>query len=204
MEKMKKTIMALKILTALAVIFLLLSCNPLEKDSLSNTVLIVVSITGTDYEGNEANYLQSDVLRVNAETQQQYVTSDSAIATLKAEFLSPDPEATTSFYNNILVTRYVVTYTRSDGRNTPGVDVPYSFEGSLSTLVEIGETSQVSFIVVREVAKLEPPLSNLASGRDVGVLEVKARIDFYGHDMSNHTVKATGYLTIFFTNYIDI
>jgi len=201
---MKKTIMALKILTALAVIFLLLSCNPLEKDSLSNTVLIVVSITGTDYEGNEANYLQSDVLRVNAETQQQYVTSDSAIATLKAEFLSPDPEATTSFYNNILVTRYVVTYTRSDGRNTPGVDVPYSFEGSLSTLVEIGETSQVSFIVVREVAKLEPPLSNLASGRDVGVLEVKARIDFYGHDMSNHTVKATGYLTIFFTNYIDI
>jgi hypothetical protein len=92
---------------------------------------------------------------------------------------------------------------RSDGKNTEGVDVPYSFEGYLSTLVEINKTSEISFVIVRAVSKAEPPLSNLAEGRGEGVLEIQAKVDFYGHDLTNKNVKATGYLTIFFANYCD-
>jgi hypothetical protein len=53
------------------------------------------------------------------------------------------------------------------------------------------------------VAKLEPPLIALADGRAEGVLTCVAKIDFYGHDMINNKVKATGYLTIYFANYVD-
>jgi hypothetical protein len=69
--------------------------------------------------------------------------------------------------------------------------------------VEVGQSVEISFIVVRAAAKLEPPLLNLAEGRAEGTLNVTAKIDFYGHDLANRKVKATGYLTIVFANYID-
>jgi len=188
--------------TILALI-LLLSCNPIEDETKSDSLLIVEKITGTDLEGNEVNFLNSDVIKVNQDTGETYVTADAAKATLRATLLDPAPLMGASTYNDILVTRYVVTYTRSDGKNTPGVDVPYPIEGSLSALVRIDQTTDVSIIVVRETAKLEPPLRNLAIGRGDGVITATAKIDFYGEDMTKHKVKATGYLTIEFANYID-
>jgi hypothetical protein len=188
--------------TILALI-LLLSCNPIEDETKSDSLLIVEKITATDLEGNEVNFLNSDVIKVNEDTGETYVTADAAKATLRATLLDPAPLMGASTYNDILVTRYVVTYTRSDGKNTPGVDVPYPIEGSLSALVRIDQTTDVSIIVVRETAKLEPPLRNLAIGRGDGVITATAKIDFYGEDMTKHKVKATGYLTIEFANYID-
>ena len=184
-------------------LILLLSCNPIEDETKSDSLLIVEKITATDLEGNEVNFLNSDVIKVNEDTGETYVTADAAKATLRATLLDPAPLLGASIYNDILVTRYVVTYTRSDGKNTPGVDVPYPIDGSLSALVRIGQTTDVSIIVVRETAKLEPPLRNLAIGRADGVITATAKIDFYGEDMTKHKVKATGYLTIEFANYID-
>jgi len=188
---------------AILALILLLSCNPIEDETKSDSLLIVEKITATDLEGNEVNFLNSDVIKVNEETGETYVTADAAKATLRATLLNPAPLMGASTYNDILVTRYVVTYTRSDGKNTPGVDVPYPIEGSLSALVRIDQTTDVSIIVVRETAKLEPPLRNLAIGRGDGVITATAKIDFYGEDMTKHKVKATGYLTIEFANYID-
>ena len=193
----------LKITATLMAIFLLLSCNPIEKDTQSDTMLVVLNLTGIDIEDKEVNFVQSDVVSVDSETGQIYVTADAAKATLTAKSLEPEPALGTSNYSSILVTRYRVTYTRSDGKDKEGVDVPYSFEGSLSVLVEIDSTAEISFIIVRESAKLEPPLIYLREGRGEGPLTVQAKVDFYGHDLTNHKVKATGYVTIFFANYID-
>lgn len=199
---MKKTKNALKITAILMGLFLLFSCNPIEDESQSDSILIVVGMTGTDVEDNEVNFLQSDVVKVDTDTGAQYVTGDAAKVTFTAKLM--DPSVTeASVYNSIQVTRYTVQYIRSDGKNTEGVDVPYSFEGSLSAHVEVDATVETSFIIVREVAKLEPPLVDLVEGRGEGVLQVTAKVDFYGHDMTNKKVKATGYLTIFFANYID-
>ncbi len=41
---------------------------------------------------------------------------------------SPTAPTTANF---ITVDRYHVTFIRSDGRNKPGVDVPYPFDGAL-------------------------------------------------------------------------
>ncbi len=200
---MKKVKLTLTIIVILPFVLFLLSCNPIENESQSSSLLIVESLTGTDIEGNEVNLLESDVLKVDSSTGDTYITADIAKAILSAKLLQPDSLLGPSHHNNIMVTRYVVSYFRSDGKNTEGIDVPYSFEGSLSTLVEIDSSVTISFAIVRAVAKAEPPLVNLTEGRGEGVLQVTAKVEFYGHDMTNRNVKATGYLSIYFSNYID-
>jgi hypothetical protein len=203
MQKMKKAKNSLKIMAILSVVLLLFSCNPLENETESDSLLVVQSVTGTDIDGNTANYLQSDVQKIDDQTGQAYITADSAKATFKVSLLDPTPGLQSSQYHSVTINRYVVSYSRSDGHNTPGVDLPYSFEGSLSVQLDVGSTAAIAFIIVREVAKLEPPLINLVEGGEEGVLQVTAKVDFYGQDMANNKVKATGYLSIFFANYSD-
>ena len=200
MEKAKNS---LKIMAILSAVLLLFSCNPLENETESASLLVLQDLTGTDIDGSTVNYLQSDVQNIDSSTGQPYITADSANATLKASLLDPAPAAESSQYNSVTINRYVVSYSRSDGHNTPGVDIPYSHEGSLSVQMDIGSTASIAFIVVREVAKLEPPLINLVQGGEEIVLQVTAKVDFYGQDMVNNKVKATGYLNIFFANYTD-
>ncbi len=199
MRKMKN---CLKILVVIPAIFLLFSCNPIEDDSRSDSVLFVVSITGTDLEDNDVDYLQSDVVMIDIDTGNTTVAADDAKVMFSTESLDPEPWLGTSHYSDVFVTHYVVTYSRSDGKSQEGVDIPYSFDGSFSARVQIGSSTEVSFIVVRAVSKLEPPLINLTAGRGEGELKTTARIDFYGNDTLGNKVKATGYLTIFFANYI--
>jgi hypothetical protein len=195
MNNMKK---AWRIGFLLSAFLVLYCCNPVEDDSRSSSLLLVDSIIGADAQGNTGNFLQSDVLMSSGS-----VRADTAEATLRAETVDPDPLLGTSQYNDIVVTRYLVTYSRTDGKSVPGVDVPYPFEGSLSAVVNAGATSSVSFVIVREAAKLEPPLLDLADLGGEVVLTCTAKVEFYGHDLANRTVKATGYLTIYFANYAD-
>jgi len=194
----KKSKRTLFLLAVLPVILMLSACNPLEDDSKSSSFIIVESITGTDLSGNTASFLQSDVVLTNS-----IVTADLATANLRAALLDPAPILDPSQYNDIILDRYIVSYSRIDGKNQQGVDVPYAFEGSLSQILKIGSGVTLSFVVVREVAKLEAPLFDLVQNRAEGVIEATAKIEFYGHDMVNNKVMATGYLTIFFANYAD-
>lgn len=194
---------SVKIMAIIPVILFLISCNPIVSDSKSDSSLIITSMTGFDMEENEVNFIQSDVLYEDPDTGETSISSDQGIATFTAELLNPAPIFDPSHYNSIMVTKYTVSYFRSDGKTTEGVDVPYSFSGSLSALVEIGSTAEVTFVVVREVAKMEPPLLSLREGRGDGVIQATAKIEFYGHDMTNHNVKAIGYLTVFFDNYVN-
>jgi hypothetical protein len=201
---MKKTKCIFKILVVIPFLLTFFSCNPIENDSRSPSLLVVQEILGTDADGNEANFLQSDVIIQDPDDPtKSTIKSDSATVSFKASLLEPASVNGASQYNDITVTRYVVSYMRSDGKNTEGVDVPYSFEGYLTSYIAIGSTVSVSFVIVREVAKNEPPLVELAFGTQEGVLETTARVDFYGHDQANREVKATGYISIFFANYTD-
>jgi hypothetical protein len=194
---------ALSLAIILPLLLLLGACNKVENHSRSASMLLVEDIAGQDAAGNKASFLQSDVLKVDATTGTSTVVSDSAAVTFRVQMLDPTPVLGTSAYNDVMLDRYTVSFTRTDGRNTPGVDVPYPFEGALSTLVSVGSASTISLVVVREVAKLEPPLSRLVdSGAEV-VLQTSAKIVFYGHDLANNQVTATGYLSVFFANYAE-
>ena len=199
---MRKVKNWLKILVIVPAVFLLFSCNPIENDSRSDSVLLVLQITGTDVEDNEVNFLQSDVVVVDPDTGAATVAADAANVSFTAEPLDPDPLMGVSQYYDIFINRYVVSYSRSDGKNMEGVDIPYTFDGAVTARVQIGAQTDVSFVIVRAVSKLEPPLINLAKGRGEGELKVTARIDFYGNDAIGNKITATGYLTIFFADYI--
>jgi hypothetical protein len=192
---------ALKAAAVLSAAIFLVACNPVENKSQSASLLTVTRIRSTDALGNEVGFLQSDVLYVDPLTGAQSWRADAATATLSASTLEPDPRLGTSEYYDIQVTRYVVTYIRSDGMNREGVDVPYSFEAGLSILVSVGQPTDISFVIVREVAKQEPPLVGLRQALPGDELNVTAKVEFYGHDLANKEVKATGYLPVFFGNY---
>ena len=193
----------LEAVSLIAVSFFLAACNPIENKTQSASLLVVESIMGSDIDGIDADFLQSDVVRTDSVTGAQSWRADSANVTLSASMLDPDPLFGTSQYNDIQVTRYVVTYIRSDGKNIQGREVPYSFEGELSVLVRIGQLANVRFVIVREVAKQEAPLLSLYQAYQGDVLNVTARVDFYGHDLANKNVKATGFLPVYFANYAD-
>jgi hypothetical protein len=109
------------------------------------------------------------------------------------------PSAATEV-NAITITRYRVDYIRADGRNTPGVDVPYGFDGATTVTVTTGTTT-FGFQLVRVVAKEETPLRQLRISNSF--MTVLARVTFYGHDQAGNEVTATGSIQIDFGNFGD-
>ncbi|MGB9835568.1 MAG: hypothetical protein ACPLRX_02370 [Candidatus Saccharicenans sp.] len=192
-----KTTKGLKIVSLAALVILLISCNPLEKDYKSNSFIVIQSIIGKDNLGNDSTVVFSDVLTNNV------AYSDFVTVTLKAATLDPNPIMGTSQYSDIMLTRCVITYLPADGSAPQeGVNVPAHYEVSLSQLLPVGTNVSFPLMIVRDVAKVNPPLSALA-GDPTGLLECVARIDFYGHDLRNRDVTQVGFITVRFADYVD-
>ena len=102
----------------------------------------------------------------------------------------------------VLIQRYQVQYSRSDGRSVQGVDVPYTVTGLLSSAVDVATsgTEEVPIEVVRRQAKLDPPLSNI-TGFDI--VTMFATITISGQTVSGDTVTASGSMQIDFANFGD-
>jgi hypothetical protein len=103
--------------------------------------------------------------------------------------------------NDVTITRYHVDYIRADGRNTQGVDVPYSFDGGVTATIPGGGTTTFGFVLVRNVAKEEAPLVQLVSSSNL--ISVIGRVTFYGQDRTGNAVSATGDIFITFGNFGD-
>ena len=104
--------------------------------------------------------------------------------------------------NSVTVTRYHVDFKRSDGRNTPGVDVPYGFDGA--TTGTIGADGAVlTFVLVRAQAKLEAPLKALRGGGGAIVISTMAEVTFYGTDQNGNTVSVVGMISVNFADWGD-
>ncbi len=203
MKKQKSVLVfkaALAVLAALAA----LACNPIENNTQSASLLTVVSMTGLDISAKDANFTQSDVLVTDSTTGQTTITDDVAKATLTASTLAPNPPAGTSQYNDIQLDKLIVSYTRTDGRNFEGVDVPYTYEQNLSQVIRVGEQVTITFIIVRAAAKQEPPLIGLRAGATRGeLLYTNARIVFYAHDLAGKKITVTGYLPVEFADFAN-
>ena len=104
--------------------------------------------------------------------------------------------------NYITVTHYRVVYTRSDGHNTPGVDVPYPIEGGM-TVTAIGGVTGGTFVLVRAQAKLEAPLRALIGLGGQVTISTIAQVTFYGSDQAGNAVSTTGYITVTFADWGD-
>ena len=203
----------------LGVVVASLSCGSVVRDGSSPMFLVINTLQGapgtsTGSAGTLGTPLVSNVLNtvtvsppcppfvapVNSCT---VVVSDvgQVVLALVAKNLSPNTAgpSSPSTNNQVTISRYHVTYTRADGLNTPGVDVPYPFDGAVTGTIQVSGTLSLSFELVRIVAKEEPPLAALVNSPTV--LTTIANVTFYGQDLVGNAIRATGTIQIDFGKF---
>jgi len=111
----------------------------------------------------------------------------------------PGSPTTPAVLNSVTFTRYRVEYRRADGRNTPGVDVPYPIDSAATFTVPESGSFSAAFELVRNTAKREPPLLALRCGSLV--LNTIANVTFYGRDLAGNDVTATGSIGVNFGDF---
>lgn len=100
--------------------------------------------------------------------------------------------------NSVTFTRYRVEYRRTDGRNVPGVDVPFPIDSALTFTVPPTGTASAGFELVRHTQKQEAPL--LALRTNGAIISTIAEVSFFGRDQVGHDVIVRGSLGINFGN----
>jgi hypothetical protein len=152
-----------------------LEASPGEESTFSGTLRADVSTDGTIF---------SDVGRVTM----RLIMKDVGTA--------PSP------VNAVTINRYRVVYRRADGRNTPGVDVPYPFDSAVTFTVPASGQAIVQFFdLTRHVAKVEAPLGAL-HGSFV-IISTIAEVSFFGHDQAGNDLSVSGTIGVQFGDFAD-
>lgn len=200
----RKAVWGGRVLAAVSFAVVLSSCGQMARQGQASSYLIINSLegaTGAD-PSKFGGTLLSDVVTVVSDSPTIFNDVGRLTMSLGLKDVGTPGSPTTPTTNNaITVNRYHVQYIRADGRNTPGVDVPYPFDGAFT--VTVTGTSQVSagFTIVRNAAKLEAPLAALAFNGLV--LTTIAEVTVYGRDQTGREVSAMARMTIDFANFGD-
>jgi hypothetical protein len=184
-----------KLLFVVALVAVSSACGEFTREGRAPVVLVVDHlIVGDDEQGT----LLSDVITKNS------TFNDMAEVEMRLILKDPGPPGVTvgpSLLNAVTITRYRVEYRRSDGRNTQGVDVPYSFDSAMTVTVPNDGVASGVFQLVRHAAKEEAPLKALANNLDI--ISTIAYVTFYGHDQAGNDVSATASIGVDFGNFAD-
>lgn len=190
------------------------SCGDVARSGRAPVFLVIDSMgatSGGGTGGTATNFLQSDVQRLVTTPAPCTTTepcpttySDNGTATFHLSLKdigSVDNPASPSSNNQVTISRYRVNYRRADGRNTPGVDVPYGFEGGGTVTVPASGNATLAFELVRHVAKAEAPLVQLINNPTI--ITTIAEVTFYGQDLVGNEIQATGNIQVDFGNFAD-
>jgi hypothetical protein len=193
------------LLTALAIA--VAGCGVAEQGR-SPVVLRIDSLDASSGAGSQSfsGYLNSDVQTVVKVNNVDVPTRFSDAGRVTLSLVLRDPGApgvaqTPTELNTVTVTHYRVVYRRTDGRNQQGVDVPWAFDSGMTISVPASAAVQQTFELVRVSAKFDAPLAALTVNGQA--LDLIADVTFYGKDMYNNDVMATGSIGITFANFGD-
>lgn len=198
---------------ALTVFLATTSCGDVVRNGRAPVILVINTLQGAhgNTPTNLSGFLNSDVI-TNLTTPPPCTTNNpcptifndvgqaSLSLALKDVGTTAAPTAGTS-NNQVTINRVHIDYVRADGRNTPGVDVPYGFDGAITATVPASGTITLSFELVRHVAKEEAPLIQLQTS--ASVITTIAHVTFYGTDLVGNEISATGTIQIDFGNFGD-
>lgn len=181
-----------------------ISCGSVVRDGKSPVYLVIDQLLGKRGGSNdpEAGTLMSDVQTDGG------IINDTGSATLRISPKDIGPTATAtqpSLNNEVTINRYRVVYKRGDGRNTPGVDVPYAFDGAATGTIPVGGSLKLTFELVRHVAKAESPLIQLRAfgNNSPPVISTIGEVTFYGRDQVGNELNVTGSILINFADFAD-
>lgn len=187
-------------------------CGEYTRQGTSPVRVVIVSLEAASgaNPGSFGTTLTSDVITLVSRTvagqpvRTPTVFNDLGRVTMRLLLKDPGVPAALSApsaFNEVTFTRYRVTYRRADGRNTPGVDVPFPFDSAATFTVPSAGTVQAAFEIVRHTAKEEAPLAALGAN-DVNITTL-TEVSFFGRDQAGHEVVATGTIGITFANFGD-
>lgn len=199
-----------RILTIAALLAATISCGDVARQGRSPVYVVIDSLLAAPGGGFGANQftgtLRSDVIVLlrtpdpcSPASPCPTFYSDSGQVTLHLQ--SKELAIAPTSNNQVTLRRYRVTYRRVDGRNTPGVDVPFGFDGAFTGTIPPTGQATFSFELVRHIAKQESPLIQLRSNPNI--LLTMADVTIYGTDLVGNEVSVTGSITIEFGNFGD-
>jgi hypothetical protein len=187
------------------------SCGDVVRQGSSPVFLVIDTlqgIRGGPTAGTPSSTLISDVITnivspapCAAATPCPTIFGDSGSVVLRAPLKDIGAGLAPTSNNEVTINRVRVEYTRADGRNTPGVDVPYAFDSAVTGTITAGGTLTLGFELVRNVAKQEAPLAQLRTSSNF--ISSIATVTFYGVDRVGNAVTVTGQLQIEFGNFGD-
>ena len=201
-----------RVLAAAAVVAASTGCGNMATDSRSPVQLTISSLSAASGATPDdfGAVLHSDVITnvdttvngVQVEVPTIFADNGSVELTLimKDPGSNPANPASPSALNSVTITRYRVVYRRTDGHNTPGVDVPFPFDSAVTVTVPAGGAS-TGFLLVRTSAKQEAPLRTLVNNPDI--ISAIADVTFYGRDQTGNDVSVTGSIGVDFGNFGD-
>lgn len=182
-----------------------ISCGDMVRQGTGSSYLVITSLaaaSGADPD-EFGGTLASDVHTItDKNTGESTIYEDLARVSFRLELKdpgAPDNPNTPSPNNAITIDRYRVRYIRADGRNTPGVDVPFPFDSAFTVTVQ--QEATASFTIVRVQAKAEAPLAALR--QNFLVISTIAEVTFYGRDQTGREVQVTGQIGVNFANWGD-
>ena len=198
----------IRLLGLAALVALTISCGTVRTGD-APVYLVIDNLTGAAGASTTfSNVLHSDVLTIvttgglcSIAIPCPTIFSDSGQVVFRIVPKNVVGLATPTTNNEVTITRYHVAYRRADGRNTPGLDVPYAFDGAFTGTVAIGSSVTFSFELVRHVAKEEPPLVQLVTSRTI--ITTLVDVTFYGKDRVGNDIQVMGTIQVDFGNFGD-
>lgn len=176
-------------------------CNDSANTNATSSLLTLISLVAEGPNGEDGPVLASDVITIVDGV--PTIIEDMGSATVRNTTINPD-QGGPSAWQDVVLNRYRITYTRADGRNQPGLDVPYAFEAAMTDTVKINAELTFGFILVRAIAKRERPLVELAEGGiGEGTILTTATVEFWGNDLGGHPVYLKGQIAVHFANWAD-
>jgi hypothetical protein len=192
-----------RLVGAVVITTLAAACGDVARQGTGSSYLIVNALEAASgaSPGEFGTTLGSDVVTIVDDIPTVFSDLGRVRLSLAMKDAGGAESPTTPTSNNfITVNRYRVRFIRADGRNTPGVDVPYPFDGAITVTVRGGE-AEAGFEIVRIQAKSEAPLAALA--RNFVSISTIAEVTFYGRDQTGREVSVTGNISVNFANFGD-
>jgi hypothetical protein len=186
------------------------SCGSAVTQSQSPMLLVVNTLEGAPTGGHGANTfsgtLLSDVVVMTTSPDPCSATNPCAtvfndVGRVTLASVPKNISIAPTSNNQVTINRYHVDFVRADGHNTPGVDVPFPFDGSVTGTVPQQGTLTLTFELVRHTAKSESPLAQLANNSNI--IHTIARVTFYGQDLVGNGISVTGSISVDFGNFGD-
>jgi hypothetical protein len=186
------------------------SCGEFTREGRSPAIVVIrsLAVARGDTPDELVGNLLSDVIVLRTSPAPCSDTSPcrttfNDVGEVQMSLILKDPvgAAGPSTLNQVTINRYRVEYRRTDGRNTPGVDVPFPFDSAITFTVLGDGVASMGFEIVRHVAKGEAPLKALESNGQI--INTIARVTFYGRDQAGNEVSVWGDVGIDFGDFAD-